>query len=185
MNHLKDSEETRNKIHYAYILVKEWLKLRKKNKKKFKKCLNPNGKVFKKQEEGLAELKIGVDAYIYDLDKPACLKIRYYSDALKKKFKRDLSFDECKRAECKKTVSDITEEHMICRSVLRDEFIKMIKNKKSEKHVFNFLNKHLMICTMTLDEEKRLRLVKNRTGLDWKKYYKKAKISKTHKAISK
>lgn len=154
MNHLKDSEETRNKIHYAYVLVKDYYLTYKK---------------------GLEELKIGVGAYIYDLDKPACLNIRYYSKALKRK----LSFKECMRAECKKIVPEITEEHMICRSVLRDEFIKRIVNGKSEKHVFNFLNKYLMICTMKKEEEKELTKLfgKKRKGLDWKEYYDRAGIN--------
>lgn len=161
MNHLKDSAETRNKIHYAHVLVQEYLTYKK----------------------GLKELKIGVGAYIYDLDKPACLNIRYYSEALKKKFGRSLSFDECKRKKCKEKISDmkkyfdITEEHMICRCVLRDEFIKMIEEEgATEKECFDFLNKHLMICTMKKEEEKKL--PKNRQGLrNWKKYYNDAGIN--------
>ncbi len=154
IHHLKDSEETRNKIHYAYVLVKDYLTYKK----------------------GLAELKIGVGAYIYDLDKPACLNIRYYSKALEDEFKKKLSFKECMRAECKKKVSDITEEHMICRCVLRDEFIKMITEKATENECFDFLDKHLMICTMKKEEEKKL--PKNRQGLkNWKKYYDDAGIN--------
>jgi hypothetical protein len=161
MNHLKDSEETRNKIHYAYILVKEYLTYKK----------------------GLKELKAGLNKYIYDLDKRKCLNIRYYSEALKNEFKRELSFKECERAKCKKTVPDITEEHMICRSVLRDEFIKRIEDEgATEKECFDFLNKHLMICTMKKEEEKKLK--RNRPGLEeWKEYYEKAGIN-PHPAIN-
>ncbi|MEA5001758.1 MAG: hypothetical protein VB017_07770 [Endomicrobiaceae bacterium] len=181
MNHLKDSEETRNKIHYAYVLVEEWLRLREKSKKNLKKFLNNNEKK-SKEDEWLAELKIGVGAYIYDLDKPACLNIRYYSDALMNEFGSPLSFDECKRKKCKEKISnmkkyfDITEEHMICRKELVNHFIDKIKKGSSEQDIFDFLNKNLRICTIKKEEEKKL--PKNRQGLrNWKKYYNDAGIN--------
>lgn len=156
-NHLKDSAETRNKIHYACVLVKDYLTYKK----------------------GLKELKAGLNKYIYDLDKRKCLNIRYYSESLIEDFGGPLSFDECIRTKCKKKVPDITEEHMICRKELVNHFINEIKDVKDGFHedvAFTFLDKHLMICTMKKEEEKKL--PKNRQGLkNWKKYYDDAGIN--------